>query len=895
MNVHNLDSIFKPKRIVLIGVSINPNSVSGKVFLNLVGSGFKGVVFPINETSEAVHGVPCYRNLNDIPVIPDLAVICTERETVPDWVRKCGEKGVGGIIIMTAGFRESDERGKELEEEIKKIRSDYKGMRIIGPNCLGIIVPSLKLNLSFAPTAPKAGNIAFISQSGALCTSVLDWAQERNIGFSFFISLGNTIDIDFGHLIDYLGADDLTYSILLYIESISDPKRFMSASRSFARSKPIIVYKSGRFPESAAVAASHTGALASEDSIYDAVFQRTGLARVYQFSEIFDCTELIGRNKIPDGPRLGIVTNAGGPGVMATDSLIELKGIPALFTEETMEELDSFLPPMWSHGNPVDVLGDDRSKRISKASQAVIKDKNVDALLVILTPQAMTNINSASKAIVELSKTTRKPILAAWMGGKRMRNGGQILNDAGVAVFNTPEQAVRAFMVLVDYARNLKTLYETPEYIPIEFSPEREKIRKDLIRFLKDRSGILSEEKSKEILEAYNIPVSKPSLAINEEDAVKIAGKTGYPVVLKISSPDISHKSDMGGVELNVKTPSQVKTAFRKIMQNIKIMSPDADIKGITIQKMVKMEDQVELILGIKKDPVFGTIILSGTGGVTAELISDKSLGFPPLNERLARRMLEGLKIWPLLKGYRGSKPVDITKLIEIMIKLSYIATDFPEIAELDINPLMVSHEGVSAVDARIIMDMEFKRINEGRFPHLSIIPYPEEYVSDPITIDGIEIILRPIRPEDEDMWFGLLEGCSRESIYSRFNHFFHWSSHDIATRFCYIDYDREIAIVAEIEEEGEKKLIGVGRLISDPEHDSVEYAILITDKWQNREIGGYLTDYCMDIAGKWGLKKIVAQTTSDNHRMISVFKKRGFSLTFENNSTTVNIEKIIE
>lgn len=895
MNVHNLDSIFKPKRIALIGVSINPNSVSGKVFLNLIGSGFKGVVFPINETSEAVHGVPCYRDLDGIPVVPDLAVICTDRESVPDWVRKCGERGVSGIIIMTSGFRESDEKGKELEEKIKKIRSDYKGMRIIGPNCLGIIVPSLKLNISFAPVVPKPGNIAFISQSGALCTSVLDWAQERNIGFSSFTSLGNTIDIDFGHLIDYLGADELTSSILLYIESISDPKKFMSASRSFARSKPIIVYKAGRFPESAAVAASHTGALASEDSIYDAVFQRTGLARVYHFSEIFDCTELIGRNKIPDGPRLGIVTNAGGPGVMATDSLIELKGIPAALSEETMEELDSFLPPMWSHGNPVDVLGDDRSKRISKASQVVIKDKNVDALLVILTPQAMTNIHSASKAIGELSKTIRKPILAAWMGGKRMRSGEQILNDAGVAVFNTPEQAVRAFMVLVDYARNLNTLYETPEYIPIKFSPEREKIRKDLIGFVKEKSGVLSEEKSKELLEAYNIPVTKPSLAENEDEAVKIADKTGYPVVLKISSPDISHKSDMGGVELNVRTPVQVKNTFRKIIASIKKLSPNADIAGVTIQKMVRIDDQVELILGIKKDPVFGTIILAGTGGVTAELISDKSLGFPPLNERLARRMLEGLKIWPLLNGYRGSKPVDIIKLIETMIRLSYIATDFPEITELDINPLIVSHKGVAAVDARIVMEMEKNKIPAGRFPHLSIIPYPEEYVSDPITIDGTEMVLRPIRPEDEKMWFQLLDSCSRESIYSRFNHFFHWSSHEIAIRFCYVDYDREIAIVAEIEEEGEKKLIGVGRLISDPEHDSVEYAILITDKWQSREIGGYLTDYCMDIAGKWGLKKVVAQTTSDNHRMISLFKKRGFILKFENNSTTVQIEKIIE
>lgn len=894
MNVHNLDCIFKPRRIALIGVSINPNSVSGKVFTNLIGGGFKGVVYPINETSEAVMGVSCFPDLKSLPRTPDLAVICTAAEQVPGWVESCGKAGIKGIIIMSAGFREIGSEGVKLEEEIKSIRHKYAGMRIIGPNCLGIIVPSLNLNLSFAPQLPGKGNIAFISQSGALCTSVLDWAMEGNIGFSTFISLGNTIDVDFGHLIDYLGVDEQTKSILLYVESISDARKFMSASRSFARTKPIIVYKAGRFPESAAVAASHTGALAAEDNIYDAVFQRTGLARVFDIGEIFDCTELIGRNKIPGGSRLAIVTNAGGPGVMATDALIDAGGELAKMSEETMKALNENLPPMWSHGNPVDVLGDDKSKRLTKATRIVLEDKNVDAVLVILTPQAMTNINAAAKAIGELQEKTRKPILAAWLGGKRMKEGIRILNEKGVAAFKTPEQAVRAFMVLVNYARNLKTLYETPRDIPVDFSLDRKKIRNDFKRIIANEPSVLSEMKSKQILADYDIPVTIIKLARNEHEAVKISNEIGYPVVFKVHSPDITHKSDAGGVVLNIKNDDQAAEEFLQMKSRIQRSNPDANIEGITIQPMIEMSDSTEIILGIKKDQLFGTVILVGAGGVTAELFADRSLGFPPLNERLARRMLEELKIWPLLNGYRGARPVDLDKLIEVIIRLSYLAADFPEIDELDINPLLVAHDGVMALDARIMIDKKSDDKSGERYNHLAIVPYPEEYVRK-VNIDNVEMTFRPIRPEDEHMWFDMLGSCSRESIYSRFNHFFHWDSHEVAISYCYIDYDREIAIVAEIEEEGEKKLIGVGRLISDPEHETVEYAILVTDQWQNKEVGSRLTDYCLEISKKWGMKRVIAQTTSDNHRIISVFKKRGFSITFDENSGTVDIEKRID
>lgn len=895
MSTYNLDCILKPERIALIGVSINPKSVSAKVLSNIVGSGYRGVVYPINETSEAIMGISCFSNLESLPRTPDLAVICTEAKVVPSMVKACGEANIKGIIIMSAGFKEIGEEGLLLEEEIKKIRLNYPGMRIIGPNCLGIIVPALNLNLSFAPIIPKKGNIAFISQSGALCTSILDWAKEENIGFSTFISLGNTIDVNFGDLIDYLGVDESTSSIILYIESITKARKFISASRAFAQTKPIIVYKAGRFPESAAVAASHTGALAAEDIIYDAVFQRTAITRVYDIGEIFDCAALIGRNKIPKGDKLAIVTNAGGPGVMATDALIEANGSLADLSDETMERLNDSLPPMWSHRNPVDVIGDDVYKRLVKATEIVLEDINVDAVLVILTPQAMTNIKAAAKAIGMLQEKTKKPILASWLGGFSMKEGSKILNDFNIASFKTPEQAVRSFMTLVSYARNLKTLYETPKNIPVEFSLNREEISLKFDEILKDDMDILSEEKSKRFLQAYGIPVTLPVNASSVEELIKVSNEIKYPVVLKVNAKEITHKSDLGGVKLNIKNDDQAEKAYNEIIQKISQKMPDITLDGVTVQPMINLKNSIELILGIKKDDTFGTIILVGAGGITAELLVDRTIGLPPLNESLVRRMLEGLKIWPLLNGYRGSEPVNLDKLIEVIIRLSYIAADHPIIKELDINPLIVSSDDIIALDARIVIDRKSKKEHGEKYDHLSIVPYPEEYIAKPILIDNTKVTFRPIKPEDEPMWFELLASCSKESIYSRFNYFLQWSFHEVATRYCYIDYDREIAIVAEIEEEGKKALIGVGRLIADIEHKTVEYAILVTDKWQNKELGSRLTDYCLEISEKWGLNKVVAQTTSDNYRIINLFKKRGFEITHDNRTSTVFIEKEIK
>lgn len=891
MAIQMLDKIFKPRRIALIGVSPNPKSVGGKILTNLVGGGFGGVVYPINPTSEAVMGIPCFPSVKSLPKTPDLGIICAAAREVPGLVRECGEAGIMGIIIVSAGFKEAGPEGEALEDKIRAIRKSFDGMRIIGPNCLGVISASQQLNASFAPAMPKKGNIAFISQSGALGASVLDWALEEKIGFSYFVSIGNTVDVDFGDLIDYFGEDEDTKSIILYIESISRARSFMTAARAFARTKPIIAYKAGRFPESARVAASHTGALAGEDAVYDAAFQRVGMARVFDFGEIFDVAELLGRHKVPKGARLGIITNAGGPGVMASDALIAAGGVLARLSEATMARLNDSLPAMWSHGNPVDVLGDAKSKLVAKAVQALLQDDGVDAVLVIITPQAMTNATAIAKEISLLSHEAGKPILAAWLGGGAMREGIRVLDDAGIPTYSTPEQAVRAFMTLVSYARNLEILYETPKDISVEFPMDRAEIRSKFAAVLGREAGTLAEDTSKRLLEAYGIPTTVPRRAATAEEAVRLAGEIGYPVVLKVLSPDITHKSDVGGVALDLDDAGMVRGAFGRMMTSVAAKKPAARIEGVTVQKMVSAKDAVEMILGIKKDPIFGTVIMAGAGGTMAELFADRALGFPPLNERLARLMLESLKIRPLLEGYRGRPAANVAKLIEVLVRLSYLAADFPEILELDVNPLLITPREAIALDARVIAGGE-AGTPAHPYAHLALRPYPEKFVRKVGFKDGAEVTLRPIKPEDEPLWMDLLAGCSRETIYFRFRHFFFWQSHEVATRYCYIDYDREMAIVAETGQGDARRIIGVGRLIADPDRREAEYAILVTDAWQDQGLGGVITDFCLEIASEWGVRKVTAVTTTDNPRMIAVFRKRGFEITADPDGKVVEVSK---
>jgi acetyltransferase len=892
VDIHNLDRIFKPQRIALVGVTQNPRSVGGKVLTNLVSGGFRGVVYPVNPSLEAVMGIQCHPDVRSLPRPPDLAVICVPAAQVPDLVRECGEAGILGIIIVSAGFKETGPAGKELEDRVLAEASRWSGMRIVGPNCLGVIAPGQSLNASFAAAMPPKGRIAFISQSGALCTSVLDWALQEKIGFSYFVSIGNTIDVDFADLIDYFGEDEPTKSIILYVESIGQARKFMTAARAFARTKPIIAYKAGRFPESAEVAASHTGAMAAEDAIYDAAFQRAGLARVDDIGEIFDVAELVGRHKVPKGPRLGIVTNAGGPGVMAADALIAENGTLAHLSDTSLAKLNESLPPFWSRRNPVDVLGDAKSKLVAKAAQIVLEDPGVDAVLVIVTPQAMTNPTAIAKEISQLAPSSPKPVLAALLGARSMKEGIAVLNDAGIPTYATPERAVRAFMTLVSYSRNLEILYETPRDISVEFPVPREALRERFDSLVAGRGEVLPEDVSKTFIEAYGIPVATPHHARSPEEAVRVAELVGYPVVLKIHSPDISHKTEASGVALDLVNADMVWGAFERVTAGAAKVMPQARLDGVTIQAMVRAKDAVEMILGAKKDPTFGTVIMTGLGGVEAELFRDRALGFPPLNERLARRLLESLRVWPLLQGYRGRAGVNVDKLVEAMIRLSYLVADYPEIKELDINPLLVTTMNVVALDARIVLDRGLIGRPPQPYSHLALRPYPEEYVRKTRLKSGTEITLRPIKPEDEPMWMELLAGCSKETIYSRFRYFFFWRSHEVATRYCYIDYDREIAIVAELAEGEKRRLLGVGRLVADPMRETVEYAVLVGDAWQDRGLGSVLTDYCIEIARVWGIKKITAVTTTDNQRMLAVFSKREFEIVPDPSSSLVEVSK---
>ncbi|MFH1920871.1 MAG: GNAT family N-acetyltransferase [Planctomycetota bacterium] len=892
MSILNLDKIFNPNRVAVIGASDSPSSVGYTVLRNLIGSGFRGVVYPVNPKRESVQGIEAHQDIASLPHPPDLAVICTPSVTVPGIVRECGEVGTRGIVIISAGFREIGPEGRKLERLVLDEQAKFEGMRLLGPNCLGIIVPGISLNASFAAATPPKGHIGFISQSGALCTSVLDWAIDEGIGFSYFVSVGNMLDVSMADLIDYFGSATETRSIILYIESISEAREFMSAARAFARTKPIVAFKAGRFAESAQAAASHTGALVGVDAVYAAAFQRAGIERIFQIEDMFDCAELLARQKPAKGDRLAIITNAGGPGVMTTDALIDHDGKLAALSEETIAKLNEALPPFWSHGNPVDVLGDAPPERFASALEIVLKDKGVDAVLVILTPQAMTDPTATAHSVGQTASRARKPVLAAWMGGQMVSEGTQLLSQAGIPTYNTPEKAIRAFMHLVSFARNSTILYETPRDIPVAFQLDRQRLRGVFDTILTEGTEILSENVSKAFLEAYEIPVTKPHLARSAEEAVLVAHRVGYPVVLKIHSPQITHKTDVDGVTLNLSSDEAVTRAYQQMVNTAAEREPDATILGVTVQKMVTYPNGFELILGAKKDPVFGAVLMVGMGGTAAEVFRDRALGLPPLNESLARRMLESLKSWPLLQGYRGKPGVDIDRLIEVIMRFSYLVADYPEIREIDVNPLLVTPEHVMGLDARVVVDREMVVHPVRPYAHLAIRPYPEEFVAERRLKDGTPVVLRPIKPEDEPMWHELLAGCSTESIWFRFSYLFKQTTHEMATRYCFIDYDREIGIVAELEEDGQRKLLGVGRLVADMNHEVAEYAVLVVDRYQSHGLGGVLTDYSLEVAERWGVKSVVAETFKSNARALAMFRNRGFEMDDEKEEDVVLVRK---
>ena len=876
MSTRKLDKIFDPKSIALVGASDTIGKLGYTLFSNLTQGGFKGPIYPVNPKYKTIHGKKAYKSVTDIKGEVNLAVIVTPIDIVPEIIKGCASKKVPGAIIISAGGKEVGEKGRELEEQI--LSEAGKGdIRIIGPNCLGIIRPSIGLNATFSHRMALTGKLAFISQSGALCTAILDRSFKENIGFSYFISIGSMADVDFGDLIDYLGSSDEVTSIILYIESLTNTRKFMSAARAVSRVKPIIAVKAGRSQAGAQAAASHTGAMAGEDDIYDAAFKRACIIRVRTIKELFNCAESLAKQPRPHGPRLGIVTNAGGPGVIAADTLADWGQEPANLSEETIERLNLVLPPHWSRRNPVDIIGDATPERYLEAINIILQTKEIDGLLVMLTPQAVTSPTDVARSISKLASKQRIPIFAVWMGGEEVEKGISILNEASIPTYDTPEEAVNTFMHMHSYSYNLKLLQETPRELHTELNLDRKKAGEIIKRSLGKNATLLPEPESKEVLSSYGIPVNRTLISTSPEHAVDIAEEIGFPVVLKIHSPDIVHKTEAGGVILNLNSKEEIESAFKKIVENARNYNSKAQITGVTVQRMIK-DRGYELILGSKHDPLFGPIILFGMGGIITEVIRDKAIGLPPLNSTLARRLMEETKVYKLLRGFRNRPTVNLESLEEILVRLAHLVTDFPEITEIDINPLFVNESSILALDARVIIKPTNLRSPE----HMVISPYPHRYETHWTLKDGTNVILRPIKPEDEGMMIELFKTFSDTTILFRFFHILKSMSHEQIARYTQIDYDREMAMIA-VEERPEKdRILGVGRLTYYPNLESSEFSVVVGDPWQRKGLGAKLLQVCICVAKEKGVRLLWGDIMAENERMIRLCKKLGFNVTWQ-------------
>jgi acetyltransferase len=883
----NLDKIFNPKTIAIVGASDVEGSVGYAIVKNLTQQGFLGKVFFVNIRKPEILGVKTYPTVMEIPGKVDLAMIATPAKIVPDVMEECGRAGVKGAIIVSAGFKEIGAEGKALEATVLEKARKY-GIRVIGPNCIGIMRPRLNLNATFVDKVPKPGKVAFLSQSGALGSAILDWAISENIGFSNFVSVGSMIDVDFGDLIDYFGTDPKTKSILMYAEGITDARKFMSAARHFARTKPIIVVKSGKYSESAKAAASHTGSLSGEDAIYDAAFKRAGVVRVDEIADLFNAAEVLGTQPLPKGPNLAIITNAGGPGVMATDALIAKGGTLAKISEKTLNTLNKVLPPFWSHGNPIDLLGDAHADRYKAALEACLNDDGVDGVVLIFTQQGVVESTDVAKGIVEVVKNQaykNKTILTSFMGNGSAAAANKIFNENNIPTYTTPEQAIKTYVTMYQYQRNVNLIYETPEELPVDASPPKRPIMTILRNAALEDRDVLTEDEAKRILKYYNFPVVRTAVANNVDEAVAYALQMGYPVVMKILSPQIVHKSDAGGVILDVHSEGAVRDAFDLLIQRATAYNPNAHIIGVTVQPMIRKKGY-EIIIGGKTDPLFGPVILFGMGGVGVELFKDYSIGLPPLNTTLIRRMMEETKVYKLLKGYRGSTPANVKLLEETMLQFSQLLMDFPQIKEIDINPLLINEQEAFILDARIAVDKErvFKKMEPHE--HMVISPYPKKYEVLWTLKNGQEVLLRPIKPEDEPMWLEMFQNFSEESIRYRFFQMLRDTPHEVRVRYCNIDYDREIAIVAETTTEGRRKLLGVTRLSIDPDGKGGELAFIVGDKWQNLGLGTKIVDYTLEIAKEMGVENIFSIMLTDNYRAISLTRKMGFNLEYLDDNT---------
>jgi acetyltransferase len=889
---HNpLNVFFAPHNVAVIGATETPASAGRTVLWNLINSPFGGTVYPVNQKRPSVLGIRAYPNVSAVPDKVDLAVVVTPAKTVPGVIRECVDAGVKAAIVISAGFKEIGKAGAELEQQV--LQEARRGqMRIIGPNCLGVMSPLTGLNATFATAIARPGNVALVSQSGALCTAILDWSLREQVGFSAFLSIGSMLDVGWGDLIEYLGDDPRTRSIIIYMESIGDARSFISAAREVALSKPIIVIKAGRSAAAAKAAASHTGSLAGSDEVLEAAFRRCGVLRVSNISDLFYMSEVLAKQPRPAGPRLTILTNAGGPGVLATDSLMALDGKLAELSPESLAALNEFLPAAWSHGNPVDILGDADPERYAKAVAVAAQDKGTDGLLVILTPQGMTDPTQIAEKLRPYAKLDGKPILASWMGGVEASPGEDILNRAGIPTFPYPDTAVKVFEYMWHYSYNLRGLYETPVIAPEADSAARANACALISGVRGSGRTILTEAESKQLLTLYGIPTVRTLVARTPEEAAKFAGEIGYPVVLKLHSETITHKTDVGGVQLNLADEAAVRRAWTLIEKGVTEKAGPGHFQGVTVQPMVS-RDGYELIIGSSIDAQFGPVLLFGSGGVMVEVYKDRSLALPPLNTTLARRMMEQTKIFTALQGIRGRKPVPLEDLDQLMVRFSRLVVEQPWIKEIDINPLVASPERLLALDARIIVFGQDTR--EQDLPRTAIRPYPVQYAGSWTTKDGTRINIRPIRPEDEPMMVAFHQRLSERSVYFRYFHLLNLgqrTAHERLTRMCFIDYDRGMALVAEREgPNGEHELLGIGRLTRVHGTSDAEMAVLVSDDFQGRGLGTELLDRLIKVARQEKMGRITADILAENRSMQHICERLGFQLKYDPEDATVKVE----
>lgn len=871
MGQHNLDRIIKPQQVAIIGASEKAGTIGNILMKNLIEAGFPGAVLPVNPKYQKIHGYQAYQSVSDLNVGIDLAIIATPIHTVPEIILECINRKVGGAIVISAGGKEAGEQGNEIEKKIREITLP-SGFRIIGPNCLGIIQPSGKLNATFIAGMPPPGNLALVSQSGAICSSILDLAFKERIGFSHFISIGSMLDVDFGDMIDYLGNDTSVKSILLYIENLTNFRKFMSAARSVSRVKPIIVLKAGKSMAGAKAAASHTGAMVGEDAVYDAAFKRAGIVRVDTIEELFDCAELMAKQPRPRGARLGIITNGGGPGVMAADFLAGHNHEPAPLDPEILSQLDEVLPTCWSRNNPIDILGDASAERFRQVLDICLHAGNFDGVLVILAPQAMTDPMTVAQSLVATMKGTQYPIFASWMGGKSVGQAVEFLNESAIPTFDTPERAVRAFLYMVAFAENQKLLLEVPPKVSCDMVFDYIKAKNVLAE--STQKGFLPEPDVWALLAAYGLPVVQTRVADNERQACQLSRTFGYPVVLKLFSSDITHKTDAGGVHLDLRSDMDVQRAYQQTLASAEKYQPGARIDGVTIQPYLANPD-FEILLGAKRDPDFGPVILFGMGGIFTEVLQDKALALPPINRLLARRLIQETKAHTLLQGYRNHPPADFEQIEAMIMCLSQLLVDFPQIDELDMNPIMIKDGKATVIDARLLVSP----VNVLSPLHLVISPYPGENVSRIVTEGGIHIIIRPVKPEDAPLFTNLFTALSPTSIYHRFFGVLRVLQPTMLSRFTQIDYDREIAFVAIDAESEMERMLGVARIIGDPDGKDGEIAVLIGDPWQGKGIGSSLMRQCLSIARQRGFNHIHGIVMKENIHMRALAKKLGFTI----------------